>query len=109
MKGIWTTIESDFKISNEIYNSFNDKRNCISEYARIKKAVPKEFVQILQDEIAADPNSNMWHLLKLYTDLYLYEKRGKIILPFQLKLKYIHKIKPICHIKWEVLYGKDIN
>jgi hypothetical protein len=59
MKGIWTTIESDFKISNEIYNSFNDKRNCISEYARIKKAVPKEFVQILQDEIAADPNSNM--------------------------------------------------
>jgi hypothetical protein len=34
------------QLGNEIYNSLNDKRNCISEYARIKKAVPKEFVQI---------------------------------------------------------------
>jgi hypothetical protein len=51
-----TTIESDLKSCNEIYISLNDKRNCISEYTRIKKAVPKEFVQILQGEIAADPN-----------------------------------------------------
>jgi hypothetical protein len=37
----------------EIYNSLNDKRNCIWKYTRIKKAVPKEFVQILQGEIIA--------------------------------------------------------
>jgi hypothetical protein len=43
----------------------NDKRKCISEYARIKNALPKEFVHILHCEISADPNSNKGHLLKL--------------------------------------------
>jgi hypothetical protein len=94
-----------FKSCNEIYNSLNDKINCISEYARIKKAIPKEFVKILQGEIAADPNSNRGHLLKLNNDLYLYDKKETIILPFQLELKSIHKIlnkkiKPIWQIKW---------
>ena len=45
-------------VAIEIYNSLNDKRNCISEYSRIKKAVPKEFVQILPCEIPVDANSN---------------------------------------------------
>jgi hypothetical protein len=51
----------------------NDKRNCISEYARIKKAVPKEFVQIWQGEIAADPNSmlSIWHTC--VDDIYLWD------------------------------------
>jgi hypothetical protein len=53
----------------------NDKINCISEYVRIKKAVPKEFVQNLQGEIAADHNTNREHLLKLNNDLYLYDKK----------------------------------
>lgn len=114
IKDIWSTIENDFKNCNEIYNSLNDKRNCISEYARIKKAVPKEFVKISQGEIAVDLNSNRGHFLKLNRDLYLYDKMEKIILPFQLELKSIHqiinkKIKPICQIKWEALYGEDIN
>ena len=91
-----------------------DKRNCISEYDRIKKkAVPKEFVQSLHGEIAAYHNPNRGHLLKLNNDLYLYEKKEKIILPNQLELKSIHnilnkKVKPICQIKWEALYGEDI-
>jgi hypothetical protein len=33
-------------VAIEIYNSLNDKRNCISKYTRIKKAVTKEFVHI---------------------------------------------------------------
>jgi fructose-1,6-bisphosphatase len=49
-------------VAIEIYNSLNDKRNCISKYTRIKKAVAKEFVHILQCEISADPNSNNEHL-----------------------------------------------
>jgi fructose-1,6-bisphosphatase len=101
-------------VAIEIYNSLNDKRNCISKYTRIKKAVPKEFVQILQGEIiSADPNSNKGHLLKLNNDLYLYDKKETIILPFQSDLKFIHKIlqkiKPIYQIKWGALYGEDIN
>jgi fructose-1,6-bisphosphatase len=53
-------------VAIEIYNSLNDKRNCISKYTRIKNAVPKEFVHILQGEIiAADPNSNKGHLLQI--------------------------------------------
>ena len=41
-------------------------------------------------------------------------KRKIIILPLQLELKSIHKIlnkkiKPICQIKWEALYGEDVN
>ena len=101
-------------VAIEIYNSLNDKRNCISKYTRIKNAVPKEFVHILQGEIiAADPNSNKGHLLKLNNDLYVYDKKETIILPFQLNLKCIHqilqKIKPIYQIKWGALYGEDIN
>jgi hypothetical protein len=33
---IWTANDNDFKRCNDIYNSLNDKRKCISEYARIK-------------------------------------------------------------------------
>jgi hypothetical protein len=35
----------------------------------LKKAVPGEFVQIWQDEIAADHNTNRGHLLRLNSDL----------------------------------------
>jgi len=100
-------------VAIEIYNSLNDKRNCISKYTRIKKAVPKEFVQILQGEIATDPNSNKGHILKLNNDLYLYDKKETIIISFQPDLKLIHKvlqkIKPICQIKWGAFYGEDIH
>ena len=65
----------------------NNKRNCISEYARIKKAVPKEFVQILQGEIAADPNSNRGHLLKLNNNLYLYDKKEKIYITLSARIE----------------------
>jgi hypothetical protein len=37
IKDIWTTIENHFKSCNEIYYPLNDKRNCASEYARIKQ------------------------------------------------------------------------
>ena len=46
IKDFWTTIQNDFKSCDEIYNSLNDKRNCISEYVRIKKAVSKEFDKV---------------------------------------------------------------
>ena len=109
---MWTTNDNDFKRCNDIYNSLNDKRKCISEYARIKNALPKEFVHILQCEISADPNSKNGHLLKLNNDL-LYDKKETIILPFQPDLKFINKIlqkiKPIYQIKWGPLYGEDIN
>jgi hypothetical protein len=68
-----------------------DKGNCISKYTRIKKAVTKEFVHILQCEISVDPNSNNGQLLNLNNDL-LYDKKETIILPFQPDLKFIHKI-----------------
>ena len=94
----------------EIYNSLNDKRNCFSKYTRIKNAVPKEFVEILQGEIAADPNSNKGHLLKLNNDLYLYDKKETIILPFQPDLKFIHqilqKIKPMSNKMGSALWRR---
>ena len=97
-------------VAIEIYNSLNDKRNCISKYTRIKNAVPKEFVEILQGEIiAADSNSNNGHLLKLNNDL-LYDKKETIILPFQPDLKFIHKIlqkiKPMSNKMRSVLWRR---
>ena len=97
-------------VAIEIYNSLNDKRNCISKYTRIKKAVTKEFVHILQCEISADPNSNNRHLLKLNNDLYLYDKKETIILPFQPDLKFIQKIlqkiKPMSNNMRSVLWRR---
>ena len=107
---MWTTNDNDFKPCNDIYNSLNDKRKCISEYARIKNALPKEFVHILQCEISADSNSNNRHLLKLNNDLYLYDEKETIILPFQLDLKCIHqilqKIKPMSNKMGSVLWRR---
>jgi hypothetical protein len=60
-------------------------------------------VEILQGEIAADPNSNKGHLLKLNNDLYLYDKKETIILPYQLNLKCIHQILQ----KIIIVYGPD--
>jgi fructose-1,6-bisphosphatase len=97
-------------VAIEIYNSLNDKRNCISKYTRIKKAVPKEFVQILQCEIiAADPNSNKGHLLKLNNDL-LYDKKETIILRFQLqRLKSLSFMVQIAFIVLILLLTKDAS
>jgi hypothetical protein len=65
---------------------------------------------ILQGEIiAADPNSNKGHLLKLNNDL-LYDKKETIILPFQPDLKFIHqilqKIKPMSNNMRSVLWRR---
>jgi hypothetical protein len=91
IKDIWDTTEN-FKNCNENYNSLNDKWNCISEHARVKKAVPKECVPILQGEITIDPSSNRDHLLKLNNILYLYDKKETIMIHFLLALKSIPKI-----------------
>jgi hypothetical protein len=112
IKDIWDTTEN-FKNCNENYNSLNDQWNCISEHARVKKAVPKEFVPILQGEITIDPSSNRDHLLKLNNNLYLYDKKETTMIHFLLALKSSPKIlkkknKLIYQIKWVVLYGEDI-
>lgn len=47
---IWDDSTNFFKSSTEIFNSLYDRRNWISEYSRIKKAITQELIRMLKSE-----------------------------------------------------------
>jgi hypothetical protein len=47
IEDIWDDNTNCFKSSTEIFNSLYDRRNWISEYSRIKKAIPQELIRML--------------------------------------------------------------
>ena len=80
------------------------KETVFQNILELKKQFQKNLYKFYHVKIAADANSKRGHLRRLNNDLYLYDKKETIILPFQLDLKFIQKlfqnIKPICQIKW---------
>ena len=47
---IWDDNTNFVKSSTEIFYSLYDRRNWISEYSRIKKAIPQELIRMLKSE-----------------------------------------------------------
>ena len=114
IEDVWDTNLKDFKNCNEIYNSLNDKRNCISELSKIKKAIPKTFIQILKGERNVSTLKNEFCVFTLDSELNLVNKINKVIPPKRLLLKSIQmslnkKTKPKCQLKWETKYGLEIE
>jgi hypothetical protein len=50
IEDIWDDNTHLFKSSTEIFNSLYDRRNWISEYSRMKKAIPQELKKMLKSE-----------------------------------------------------------
>jgi hypothetical protein len=49
------TNNTNFKICHDIYNLLIDRRNCISEFSKIKKGIPEQFIKFLKDETTIVP------------------------------------------------------
>lgn len=115
VKNIWNDIESNFKPCNEIYNILTDKRNCISELSKVKKAINSKFGTILraphEDNALQFPKRaySLSHTLQI-------SKGNKILYPKDFKLKDIkfilsenNKTKLKCIEKWDTYFGDSCN
>ena len=79
---IWDVEANQFKRDDLIYRQLLDKRNCISELQRIKKAIPALFLQILRN----NENESTEHRIRLDENLFFKDNNDKIIMPNKLKL-----------------------
>ena len=94
---------------NEIFDNLFDKRNCISEYSRIKKAIPKNFIHILKNGGALEQDLSFD--LKLSKDLTIIDKNNKILNINQISVKRVQSVLnnpniPKSQLKWETVYNK---
>ena len=56
---IWDSNNTNFKSCHDRYNLLIDKRNCISEFSMIKKAIPEKFIKILKGETTIVPEGRV--------------------------------------------------
>lgn len=107
IKDIWDENNNNYINCNELFAKLTDKRNCISEYSRVKKAIPKEIFDILNKtkQIESGKTSN----IKLSIDLRFVNKDGREVDIKKIKLKDIQhnlkkEFKPKCQGKWDEIY-----
>ena len=83
VRDIWDNERHDFITSIELWSKVKVKSNWISEWMLIKEAVPDSLMCALKhDNIISNSDND----LKL-VNLKLYEHKGKLILPDELKTK----------------------
>ena len=107
---IWNNETKTFKDCDLVYNSLNDKRNCISEYSKIKASIPDIYIKVLKG-IEIEHLNNC--ILKI-DGINIYSETGNLIKPEKLRPKNIQKaLNPVsipkAQIKWENDYGEDLN
>ena len=92
---------NNLKDSNFIFNSLFDKRNRISQWTRLKKAITGDLKNILNEN---ENNQNLKHF-KLQETYKIYDKQNKLLTNKDIsmrKLKIIFNIniEPICQNKF---------
>jgi hypothetical protein len=50
IQDIWDENSKQFIDCNLLYSQLIDRRNCISEYSKIKKCIPKDYLKFLKNE-----------------------------------------------------------
>ena len=105
---IWDSNNTNFKSCHNIYNLLIDRRNCISGFSKIKKAIPEKFIKVLKGETTIVPERRV--TLNINDKLHFLNESTTTISPDKLKIKVIQgifkqNIKPKCQIKWEEQYG----
>jgi len=108
-------IQNNSSIGDFLYSKLQiDRRNCISEYSKIKKCIPKDYLNFLKNENNdIDNESKSRNKLKLLNNLKLTDIRGKIINPNDVKIKIMQEIlnkKSLskCQDKWNV-YNEEFH
>ena len=97
-----------FVDNQTIFNRLDDKRNWISEWAKIKKkSIRENFVKKLKSDDNEKIKKSL--VLKIDSNLNIRNHNNKIIVPKKLKLKNIQEeirkpITPKCQLKWDTFY-----
>ena len=109
---IWDKNNNTFVDNQTIFDRLDDKRNWISEWAKIKKSIPENFVKKLKSNDNEKIKKSLG--LKIDSNLNIRNHNNKIIVPKELKLKNIQKeirkpITPKCQLKWDTFYEKKFN
>jgi hypothetical protein len=102
IEDIWDDNTNVFQSSTEIFNSLYDRRNWISEYGRIKKAILQELIRMLKSEpVELNAKANIPFRIK---NSYQFYKNQKILENSKLRLKeiqgyFVANCVPICQNK----------
>ena len=111
IKDIWDEETKNIKSDNFIYNTLKDKRNWISEWARLKLAIPKLFKDRLKNvHVDPEPPKNGYYIKNTFE---FYDKQNKVVIPSEISLKLIQyslnlDIVPNCQIKWNIQYNSEL-
>ena len=115
IQDIWDENSKQFIDCDLLYSKLIDRRNCISEYSKIKKCIPKDYLKFLKNENNdIDNKTKSRNKMKLLNNLKLTDIRGKIINTKDLKIKIIQKILnkksiPKCQDKWNNVIMKNFT
>jgi hypothetical protein len=93
IQDIWDENSKQFIDCDLLYSKLIDSGNCISEYSKIKKGIPKDYLKFLKNEnIVIDNKTKSRNKMKLLNNLKLTDNRGKIINTKDVKVKIIQEI-----------------
>jgi hypothetical protein len=92
-----------------------DRRNCISEYSKIKKCIPNNYLNFFRNENEdIDNEAKSRNKMKSLNNLKLTDIKGKIINAKDVKVKIIQNILnkkslPKCQDKWNNFYNEEFH
>ena len=115
IQDIWDENSKQFIDCDLLYSQLIDRRNCISEYSKIKKCIPKDYLKFLKNENNDIENkTKSRNKMKLLNNLTLTDIRGKIINTKDVKIKIIQQIlnkksMPKCQDKWNNVYNEEFH
>ena len=93
IQDIWDENSKQFIDCDLLYSKLIDSGNCISEYSKIKKGIPKDYLNFLKNENNdIDNKTKSRNQIKLLNKLKLTDNRGKIINTKDVKVKIIQEI-----------------
>ena len=114
VRDIWDCETNNFKDSNFIFNSLIDKRNWISQWTKLKKAITGDLKNILnENESNVSPSNQNLKPFKLQETYKICDKKNKLLTNKDIsmrKLKVIFNIdiEPICQNKWNIYFNKNL-
>ena len=92
IQDIWDENSKQFIDCDLLYSKLIDRRNCISEYSKIKKCIPKDYLKFLKNENNdIDNKTKSRNKMKLLDNLKLTDIRGKSLIQRTLRLKLYKK------------------
>ena len=117
IKDIWNDELNTLQNENYIFNKLQDKRNWISEWVKIKRSIPQNFIQLLKGEVPLQIQTNTCRNYFNIKDVYcLYNGQGKLIENKEFTLKSIqialnssNKVSPNCEMKWDIHFDTHLE